>query len=168
MLAAAATLVFYVHAIVPFLPVTPALDATGAGFGWDTLAAHVNAARADAPRGITAWTGGERYQEASELAFHLADHPVTFAIDVHARPNQYDLWPSFASRARIGDRLILVLGLSTRAENDPVIAALAPHFERVYLREVVALRRGSTVRAWRRIWVLDGWRGSWPEAELAH
>jgi hypothetical protein len=49
-----------------------------------------------------------------------------------------------------------------------VIAALAPHFERVSLREVVALRRGSTVRARRRVWVLDGWRGSWPEAELAH
>jgi 4-amino-4-deoxy-L-arabinose transferase-like glycosyltransferase len=167
-LAAAMTLVFYLHATVPFLPVNPALDATGAGFGWDTLAAHVNAARADAPRGVTAWTGGERYQEASELAFHLADHPVTFAIDVHARPNQYDLWPSFASRARIGDRLILVLGLFARAEKDPVIAALAPHFERVSLREVVALRRGATVRARRRVWVLDGWRGSWPEAELAH
>ena len=167
-LAAMMTLVFYAHAIVPFLPVNPALDATGAGFGWDTLAAHVNAVRADAPRSASTWVGGERYQEASELAFHLADHPVTFAIDVQGRPNQYDLWPSFAARARIGDRLVLVLGLFTRADDDPVIAALAPHFERVSLREIVALRRGSTVRARRRIWVLDGWRGSWPEAELAH
>ena len=167
-LAAATTFVFYVHAIVPFLPVNPALDATGAGFGWDTLAAHVNAARADAPRGAAAWAGGERYQEAAELAFHLADHPETFAIDVQGRPNQYDLWPSFASRARIGDRLVLVLGLYTAADDDPVIAALAPHFEHVSLCEVVALRRGSIVRAQRRIWVLDGWRGSWLEAELAH
>ena len=166
-LAAAMSIVFYAHAIVPFLPVNPALDATGAGVGWDTLAAHVNAARVEAPRGVTAWAAGERYQEASELAFHLADHPVTFAIDVQGRPNQYDLWPSFASRARIGDRLILVLGLYTRADDDPVIALLAPHFAHVSLREVVALRRGSIVRARRRIWVLDGWRGSWPEAELA-
>ena len=167
-LAAATTLAIYVHAIVPFVPVNPALDATGAGFGWGTLAARVDAARADGPQGAITWIGGERYQEASELAFHLADHPITFTIDVRGRPNQYDLWPSFASRARVGDRLVLVLGLHTRAEDDPVIAALTPHFEHVSLREVVALRRGSIVRASRRIWVLDGWRGDRPSTELAH
>jgi 4-amino-4-deoxy-L-arabinose transferase-like glycosyltransferase len=167
-LAAATTLAIYVHAIVPFVPVNPALDATGAGFGWDTLAAHVNAARAGAARGVATWIGGERYQEASELAFHLADHPITFTIDVQGRPNQYDLWPSFASRARVGDRLVLVLGMHTSAGDDPVIAALAPHFEHVSLREVVALRRGAIVRASRRIWVLDGWRGDWSSTELAH
>jgi 4-amino-4-deoxy-L-arabinose transferase-like glycosyltransferase len=167
-LAAATTLLIYVHAVRPFVPVDPALDPTGSGFGWDTLAAHVSTARSNAPRGVTTWVSGERYQEASELAFHLADHPVTFAIDVHARPNQYDLWPSFAQRAHVGDRLVLVLGLFTRAEDDPVIAALAPHFEHVALRELVALRRGPIVRASRRIWVLDGWRGSLPQSGLAH
>jgi len=167
-LAALTTLVIYTHAIVPFLPVNPALDATGAGFGWDTLAAHVNAARADAPRNITTWIAGERYQEASELAFHLADHPVTFVIDAQGRPNQYDLWPSFASRARVGDRLVLVLGMYTRPDEDPVIAALAPYFTRISLREVVSLPRGSIVRASRRLWVLDGWHGGWPQARLAH
>ncbi|HMA03039.1 MAG: ArnT family glycosyltransferase [Gemmatimonas sp.] len=167
-LAAATTLLIYVHAVFPFMPVDPARDSTGAGFGWSTLAARVNAARSDAPRTITTWVGGERYQEASELAFHLPDHPVTFVIDVNGRPNQYDLWPSFAQRARTGDRLILVLGLFARPEDDPVIAALSPHFVHVTLREVVALRRGSIVRAFRRVWVLDGWRGSWPQTGLAH
>ncbi|MDB4911955.1 MAG: hypothetical protein JWO39_2778 [Gemmatimonadetes bacterium] len=166
-LAAATTLLIYVHAVIPFVPLNPALDPTGAGFGWSTLATRVNAARADASGEVTTWIAGERYQEASELAFHLADHPFTSVIDVRGRPNQYDLWPSFAQRARAGDRLVLVLGLYTRAEDDPVIAALAPHFERVVLREVVALRRGAIVRASRRIWVLDGWRGSWPRSELA-
>ena len=166
-LAAVTTLLIYVHASFPFIPVNPARDSTGAGFGWDTLAARVNAIRSGAPRTITTWIGGERYQEASELAFHLPDHPVTFVIDVNGRPNQYDLWPSFAQRARTGDRLILVLGLYTSPGDDPVIAALAPHFENVVLREVVALRRGPVVRASRRIWVLDGWRGSWPRTGLA-
>lgn len=160
-LAAAVTLLVYVHAAAPFVPVNPALDPTEAGFGWDALATRVDAARAAGPRGITTWVAGERYQEASELAYHLADHPVTFVIDVNGRPNQYDLWPSFAERARRGDRLVLVLGLYTSPESDPVITVLAPHFERVTLREVVALRRGRIVRALRRIWVLDGWRGSW-------
>ena len=167
-LGGATTLLIYAHAVVPFVPVNIALDPTAAGFGWDTLAAHIDSARRVAdPRAITTWVAGERYQEASELAFHLADHPITFAIDVHGRPNQYDLWPAFDRRAHPGDRLMLVLGLYTLPENDPVIAVLRPHFAHVALREVVALRRGIAVRASRRIWVLEGWRGSWPRVELA-
>jgi 4-amino-4-deoxy-L-arabinose transferase-like glycosyltransferase len=166
-LGAAMTIGIYAHAITPFVPTNVALDPTLAGFGWDTVAAHVELARADASSGATSWVAGERYQEASELAFHLPDHPVTFAIDIHARASQYDLWPPFPRYARTGDRLVLVLGLFTHPDDDPVIAALRPHFDRVTLREVVALKRGSIVRAQRRIWVLDGWRGSWPEVELA-
>lgn len=163
----AITLVIYAQALVPFLPLYPSSDPTAAGAGWSALAARVDSARTDVHDGATAWVGGERYQEASELAFHLADHPVTFVIDVRARPSQYDLWPAFRLRAHAGDRLVLVLGVFAPAQNDPVIAALAPHFDRVALREVVAMRRGATVRAWRRVWVLDGWRGSWPSAQLA-
>lgn len=170
LLGAAMILLIYAHAISPFVPTNIALDPTASGFGWDTIAAHVDSARhaGTPPASRSTWVAGERYQEASELAFHLPDHPITFAIDVHGRPNQYDLWPSFDRRAHGGDRLVLVLGLYTLAENDPVIAVLKPHFDSVALREVVALRRGSTIRAWRRVWVLDGWHGSWPEAELAH
>ena len=167
----AMTLLIYAHMIVPIVPINIAHDPTVAGFGWDTLAARVDAARrapfTSATTASAAWIGGERYQEASELAFHLNDHPVAVTVDVHGRPNQYDLWPQFSQRARAGDRLVLVLGLYTLPDNDPVIAALKPHFATVALREVVALRRGAVVRAWRRVWVLDGWRGSWPRAELA-
>jgi len=168
-LGAAITLLIYAHAIAPFVPTNIALDPTAAGFGWHALAEHVDSARRAriGPPGAMIWIGGERYQEASELAFHLPDHPTTFTIDVHARANQYDLWPLFPERARKGDGLVLVLGLYTLAENDPVIAALRPHFESVTLREVVPLRRGATIRAWRRVWVLEGWRGSWPPMELA-
>ncbi len=168
-LGAAMTLLIYAHAVVPFVPANIAFDATAAGFGWDTLAVHVDAERNAriAPPGAATWVAGERYQEASELAFHLADHPVTFAIDVHGRPTQYDLWPLFPQRARKGDRLVIVLGRSTLAANDPVIGALGPHFDRVTLREEVPLARGATIRAWRRLWVLEGWHGSWPSGELS-
>ena len=127
----------------------------------------MHAARATVPASVTAWVGGERYQEASELAFHLPDHPPTFVIDVRARPTEYDRWPSFAQRARRGDALVLVLGTFRSPAADPVIAVLAPHFDRVTLREVVALRRGQSVKAWRRVWLLEGWRGDWPAAQLA-
>lgn len=165
------TLLIYAHTIVPIVPLDAAHDPTAAGFGWDALATHVDAARHEpyalTTPSIAAWIGGERYQEASELAFHLRDHPDAVTVDVHGRPNQYDLWPQFSQRARAGDRLVLVLGLYTLPDDDPVIAALRPHFDSVSLREVVALRRGAVVRAWRRVWVLDGWRGSWPRTELA-
>jgi 4-amino-4-deoxy-L-arabinose transferase-like glycosyltransferase len=164
---ATVTALIYVHTFHPFIPVDPGLDVTGAGFGWESLAAHVAAARADTARDGSrldrhTWIAGERYQEASELSYHLADHPVTFTINVGGRPNEYDLWPSFAQRAHAGDRLVLVLKLHSAPESDRVIAALSPHFDRVALRDEVALERGAIVRGTRRIWVLDGWRGSWP------
>ncbi|MEO6210456.1 MAG: glycosyltransferase family 39 protein [Gemmatimonadaceae bacterium] len=167
-LGAATTLLIYAHALVPFVPTNIALDPTASGFGWGTLAAHVDSLRPATPATARMWIAGERYQEASELAFHLRDHPQPFVIDVHARPTQYDLWPRFPDRARRGDRLILVLGLSTRADADPVIAALTPHFTHVALHDSVAMRRGTTIRAWRRIWILEGWLGSWPRTELSH
>jgi len=171
-LGAAVTMLIYVHAFHPFLPVDPGLDATGAGYGWDSLAAHVAAARADSARNepsrtAATWIAGERYQEASELAYHLPDHPVTFTINVDGRPNEFDLWPAFAERAHAGDRLVLVLKVHPTPDGDRVVAALAPHFQHVALREVVALERGSIVRGTRRIWVLDGWRGDWPRAGLS-
>ncbi|HXT48981.1 MAG TPA: glycosyltransferase family 39 protein [Gemmatimonadaceae bacterium] len=166
-LGGAITLIIYAQALFAILPLSASLDPTAAGAGWSTLAAHVDSARAGAPRGAAAWVAGERYQEASELAFHLADHPTTFVIDVHARRTQYDLWPDFPQRAHAGDRLVLVLGMFSAPDDDPVIAALTSHFDRVTLREVVALRRGASVRTWRRVWVLDGWHDSWPAAQLA-
>jgi 4-amino-4-deoxy-L-arabinose transferase-like glycosyltransferase len=156
-----------VQALAPFLPISASLDPTAAGAGWDALADRVRAARAAVPATVTAWVAGERYQEASELAFHLPDRPPTFVIDVRARPTEYDRWPSFAARAHRGDALVLVLGTFRSPSADPVIAALAPHFDRVTLREVVALRRGQSVKAWRRVWLLEGWRGTWPSAALA-
>ncbi|HEV7706534.1 MAG TPA: glycosyltransferase family 39 protein [Gemmatimonadaceae bacterium] len=156
-LGAAMTALIYLHTLHPFVPVNPGLDATGAGFGWDALAARVATVR-----GANSWIAGERYQEASELAFHLADHPGTLAINVNGRPNQYDLWPSFAQRAHVGDRLVLVLKSHAGVERDPVIAALSPHFDRITLLDEVPLERGAIVRGTRSIWVLSGWRGSWP------
>jgi hypothetical protein len=107
----------------------------------------------------TTWFGGDRYQEAAELAIQLPWHPTTFATNLGGRPNQYDLWPRFPDRAVANDNLVLVLDDSDGPHD--VIKALAPYFNEVRRGELVSLRRGAGEIAKRRIWTLLGWRGGW-------
>lgn len=170
MLAAALSFLVYVHALTPIIPGLPARrDPVARAFGWDALAAHVHRARAGATAAsdpaaasgrVRAWVAADRYQEASEIAFHLPDHPPVFALNLSGRRNQYDLWPRFADGARGGDALVVVL--DERGEAHPAIRALAPHFAQVARGERIALRRGDGIVTERRIWVLTGWRGTWP------
>jgi hypothetical protein len=122
----------------------------------------VDAAGVDArgSGGARTWVGADRYQEASELAFHLPDHPHVMALNLTSRRNQYDLWPGFTDVARPGDAL--VLALDDRGDAHPTIDVLEPHFAGARSVEVVELRRGTGVVTTRRIWRLDGWRGGWP------
>jgi hypothetical protein len=106
----------------------------------------------------------DRYQEASELAFHLPGRPQTFALNLSSRPNQYELWPSFPDRAQPGDSLILVvddvIGIHPAAE------MLASHFGSMRQGEQVPIFRNSELVKNLRIWLLDGWRGTWPRRAL--
>jgi hypothetical protein len=121
-------------------------------------------AQGDVSRAHGTWIAADRYQESSALAFHLPDHPETFSLNLSGRANQYDLWPSFAVRARPGDTMILVV--DDVAGTHPTAGMLAPHFTGMRQGEVVPLaRRGDLVKNL-RIWVLDGWRGTWPAARL--
>src|ERR1041384_1958341 len=71
-LAGAVSLAVYVQAIVPVLPVRPPRDPIARAFGWRELAQRTAAAAKELPG--RSWFGGDRYQEASELAFYLPDH----------------------------------------------------------------------------------------------
>jgi 4-amino-4-deoxy-L-arabinose transferase-like glycosyltransferase len=150
----------YLQAVSPFLPIPAEVDPTARGTGWRELAAKASdaAASVPAPPGSTTWLAGNRYQVASQLAFHLPDHPQTFSLNVESRTNQYDLWPSFQEQARAGDNLVLVL--DGDYDDDPVIATLRPHFAHVRPFETVILRRGGEERMRCRVWVLEGWRDS--------
>ncbi|MDB4881614.1 MAG: putative rane protein, partial [Gemmatimonadetes bacterium] len=157
-LAALLVAVLYVHALVPILPLPARRDPLARAAGWDALAQRTDEAR----RAVTArsWVGGERYQDASELAYHLLGQPDALCVCLTGRRNQYDLWPGFAARASSGDALVLALDES--AGIHPTAVRLAPYFERV-TRGALAplLRRGDTVSV-RRVWVLEGYRGGWP------
>lgn len=161
-LAAALTLAVYVDAFTPVLPVPARRDPAARAYGWDAVASAVSrVAVADSGRMFVA---ADRYQDASELAFHLPGRPETFSLNIGGRANQYDLWPSFAQRARPGDGLVLVLDDVPGTPEQ--LLALVPHFASVARGEQIALRRGGDVIKNFRVWTLRGWRGTWLRVAL--
>ena len=134
------------------------------GHGWDYVAQRVSLLRG-APhsvRGGRIWLAGNTYQDASELAFHLPDHPAVFALNLRSRSNQYSVWPGYPDMAHPGDDLILVL--SNRPDSPGPISDLRSYFARV--RVVDSTGPGAERREVprRRIWLLEDWHGSWPRA----
>jgi 4-amino-4-deoxy-L-arabinose transferase-like glycosyltransferase len=162
-LAAAMSLLIYVQGLVPLLPVAPRRDPVARAFGWRELSDAVQSVmrRTTAETGSPTWAGADRYQEASELAFHDEAHATTFAVNLGGRRNQFDLWPGFPERAARGDNLVLVLDESETQH--PALAALAPHFRAVQQGPLVSLRRAGREIGSRRIWIFREWKGGWPE-----
>jgi 4-amino-4-deoxy-L-arabinose transferase-like glycosyltransferase len=142
--------VIYVQAVAPFLPIRAKADPIARGAGWDVLARATTG---------SPWVAANRYQDASELAFHLPGHPFVFSLNLGGRPNQYDLWPGFPEMARVGDGMTLVL--DDDAGTPGPITTLLPCFASVARGDAVDLTRGSQVVTRRRIWHLGGWRGCW-------
>jgi 4-amino-4-deoxy-L-arabinose transferase-like glycosyltransferase len=149
----------YVQGVVPILPIKPAKDPIARAHGWADVARRADSI-AKSTSGTT-WLGGDRYQEASELAFHTAARP-TFATNLAGRPNQYDVWPRFPNVARIGDNLLLVVDDDDGGVHGSV-NSLKPFFADARRSELVELKRGDAVIGTRRVWVLMGWRGAWPQ-----
>ena len=161
-LAAALSIVIYLHAAFEILPLPPRKDPVARSAGWGELASALEAAgqRASSTDRATSWIGADRYQDASEVAFHLPNHPTTFSLNLSGRSNQFDLWPGFFEIARAGDDL--VVAVDETADTNPVILRLAPHFETFARDRLVDLRNRHGVVTQRRIWVLRHWRGGWP------
>lgn len=136
---------------------------------WGTLAREVARIRAALGRErIRPWLAADRYQQASELAVTLPDHPTVFSLNLNGRSNQYDLWPGFDQRAAVGDDMLLVLEDKTDAR--VVLSGLRPHFESVERQEPPAASpdgASAPPRAGHQLWLLRGWRGGWPRSPAA-
>lgn len=157
--AALMSLVIYAQGVAPVLPIPAPKDPIARAFGWDELARRASAlaTMSAVETGHTTWFGGDRYQEASALAFHVPAHPRAFATNLAGRPNQYDLWPRFADVAHAGDNL--VLAVDEGVEPHAAVTALAPHFAEARKAQLVTLRRGAGVIGVRRLWLLRSWDG---------
>lgn len=165
-LAAALAVVVYVHAVVPILPLPAPRDQVAKAFGWQLVADAVARKRAAIPLGRgagadeTTYVAAERYQDASELAFHLPDHPHVYSLNLTGRANQYDLWSQFRDDAPLGATLILVLD---DEDGEPrAIRKLACCFARIDESEGVSLMRAGEVVQRRRLWILSGKHDGWP------
>lgn len=164
-LAGLLSLVAYVNAFTPILPVPARRDPAARASGWPELAAAVSSTRASLPLApARVHIAAARYQEASALAFHLTDHPDTYSLNISGRANQYDLWPGFNVRARPGDAMLLVV--DDGVGPSPTVNSLTAHFSSVQRGSQVQLTRNGDLVKNLRIWLLDGWRGTWPPSRL--
>ena len=150
------------HAVNPSAIVPHTYDPIARAVGWETLGARVAAVRAadaaDLPPGHRVWVAANRYQDASELAFHIPDHPTVFALNIASRANEYDLWPSFVDSARPGDDLVLVVDDDSAGMR--LVDRVGSQFARRAGGERVALHRRDAPTdpvARRQIWLLRDW-----------
>lgn len=154
-LALAALLVAVVTAQAwrPLLPIAPRRDPIARAHGWETLAAAVDSASRDPflQGTVDRWVAANRYQEASELAFHLPGQPTVFSLNLGSRANQYDIWPTALDRIRPGDGLVLVM--DANAHGDSLAAVVGGWFAATKPGPTVALRRGDGVIGERRLWL---------------
>jgi hypothetical protein len=161
-LGAVLSAVIYLHAAFEILPLAPRKDPLARAVGWGDLATALGSAgrRATATDHVPTWIAADRYQDASEMAFHLPNHPTTFSLNLSGRSNQFDLWPGFPATAREGDDL--AVAVDETADTNPIILRLAPFFETFARDTLVDLRNRHGVVTQRRIWVMRRWRGGWP------
>lgn len=137
----------------PLLPLAPRRDPIARAHGWETLAAATHSARRDPflDGSVDVWVAANRYQDASELAFHLPDQPTVFALNLASRRNQYDLWDTAHDRVRPGDGLVAVF--EADAKGDSLAAEVGTWFRDFRLSATVDLTREGGVVTQRRIWV---------------
>ncbi len=137
----------------PILPLKPRKDPIARAHGWETLAAAVDSARKDPflEGSVDRWVAADRYQDASELAFHLVDQPTVFALNLGGRPNQYDIWPTAYEEVRPGDGL--VVAFDTGTHGDSLAAVVGSWFAESRRGSVVSLKRGDGEVTQRQLWL---------------
>ncbi|HEV8411137.1 MAG TPA: glycosyltransferase family 39 protein [Gemmatimonadaceae bacterium] len=152
-----------IHAVYPIIPLRADRDQVAKAYGWELLGnvidRHLDAVRGRQSAGNELFVAGERYQDASELAFHLKAHQRVYSLNLVGRANQYDLWTTFNENANVGAGMILVLDDEKGEPRDIRKLSCCFHVES---GESVALMRGDAFVTRKRLWYLSQWNGEWP------
>ena len=158
-LGAGIVLLIYVQALVPAIPIDARRDPIAQGHGWESLAEVTDGARnqlmdAGCP---AVHVATNRYQEASELAFHLPGRPAVVSLNIRRRSNQYAIWPGFEDRASAGDCLVFVDIDDGWARQ--IVSDLGERFAATIEVGPTSRKRGRGVTADYRLWAFTGWTG---------
>lgn len=152
-LAAALLVIVSLQAWRPLLPLAPRKDPIARAHGWTTLADSVDVARRDPflEGTVDQFVAADRYQDASELAFHLAGQPTVFALNLGGRTNQYDVWKNAYQSIHPGDGLVAVFDAD--AKGDSLAARVGSWFAATKPGARVSLQRNGGEITARRIWL---------------
>jgi hypothetical protein len=152
-LAAVLLAVVAVQAFTPVLPLKPRKDPIARAHGWRTLADSVEAARRDPflEGTVDRWVAADRYQDASELAFHLPDQPTVFSLNLGGRTNHYDVWPNAWQKVRPGDGL--VMAFDADAKGDSLARVVGSWFKETKQGARVSMQRNGAEVSTRRVWL---------------
>jgi undecaprenyl-diphosphatase len=71
------------------------LDPSSRLRGWSDLGKQVHELYDETKEKGSVFISSDSYQIASELAFYVERHPVTYCMNIGRRMNQYDLWTGF-------------------------------------------------------------------------
>ncbi len=153
-----------VHALYPIIPLRADRDQIAKAYGWDLLGQvvdrHIDALKGRGAAISDLYVAGERYQDASELAFHLKAHPRVYSLNLLGRPNEYDLWTTFNEHAGSGAGMILVLDDERGEPREIKKLSCCFHIDS---GESVALMRRDSFVTRKRLWYLSQWNGEWPQ-----
>jgi hypothetical protein len=146
-------LVVALQAWRPLLPLAPRKDPIARAHGWETLAAAADSAMRDPflDGTVDRWTAADRYQDASELAFHMSGQPTVFALNLGGRPNQYDLWDTASEKVRPGDGLVAVFDATP--QGDTLATRVGSWFAESKRGRTVVLKRGDGEVTRRTLWL---------------
>lgn len=152
-LAAGLLVIVSLQAWRPLLPLAPRKDPIARAHGWTTLADSVDVARRDPflEGTVDQFIAADRYQDASELAFHLSGQPTVFALNLGGRTNQYDVWKNAYQSIHPGDGLIAVFDAD--AKGDSLAAVVGSWFATTKPGARVSLQRNGGEITARRIWL---------------
>ena len=152
-LAAGLLVIVAAQAWRPLLPLPPRRDPMARAHGWAALGAAVNHGRRDPFLEGTGdrWVAADRYQDASELSFHLAGQPDALSLNLGGRTNQYDLWPAAYELIRPGDGLIAVF--DDTPSGDSLGVRVGQWFRESRRGASVPLLRGTGEVTRRRLWL---------------
>lgn len=129
----------------------PSLDPTARLRGWKELGVEVSEIRKELKSEGPHFIFSDSYQTASELAFYVEGHPVTYCANFGRRMNQYDLWPGF--EGLIGWNAVFV-----KIGEGPMPDALAGAFARYESRTLRAEGPGGLLRVY-TVFTAYGFRG---------